>query len=203
MDHQRYATQHIARTLKAARQAKKLSQRALSDRAGVPQGHISKIENGSVDLRLSSLVALGRVLDLELALVPRKTVSAVKSIVRSVERPAGGVEQTRSAFAELNRLQNAIADVARVHPAIKELAQLQRQVRDLSRFHLAAPQIEILRGATRAVQAFKSATKDLDAIRRSLSHIQHLRSALAHASATAPQAESPRPAYSLDEDDRG
>ncbi|HLF10608.1 MAG TPA: helix-turn-helix transcriptional regulator, partial [Gammaproteobacteria bacterium] len=74
-----YAIAHIATTLKNAREAKGLSQRALSELAGVPQGHISKIERGAVDLRLSSLVQLARVLDLELALVPRKSVSAVNS----------------------------------------------------------------------------------------------------------------------------
>ena len=56
-----YAIEHIARTIKAARETKGLSQRALSEKAGVPQSHISKIESGAVDLRVSSLVELGRV----------------------------------------------------------------------------------------------------------------------------------------------
>ena len=78
-----YVTEYIAETLKAAREAKGLSQRDLSSRAGVPQSHISKIENGAVDLRLSSLISLARILDLELTLVPRKIVPAIRSIVRS------------------------------------------------------------------------------------------------------------------------
>jgi len=83
-----YATEHIAGILKTARESKGLSQRELSAKSGVPQGHISKIENGAVDLRVSSLVALARVLDLELTFVPRKLVSAVKSIVRSSDQSA-------------------------------------------------------------------------------------------------------------------
>ncbi len=79
----KYATEHIARTLRKAREAKGLSQRELGKKAGVPQGHISKIENGAVDLRLSSLVALARALDLELALAPRKVLPALKSLARS------------------------------------------------------------------------------------------------------------------------
>lgn len=75
-----YTIEHIARALRKAREAKGLSQRELGRKAGVPQGHISKIENGAVDLRLSSLVALARTLDLELALVPRKVVPALKSL---------------------------------------------------------------------------------------------------------------------------
>ena len=77
-----YAAEHIARELRKAREEKGLSQRELGRKAGVPQGHISKIENCAVDLRVSSLVALARALDLELALVPRKSLPAVKSLVR-------------------------------------------------------------------------------------------------------------------------
>lgn len=78
-----YATEYIASSLRAAREAKGFSQRELSAKSGVPQGHISKIENGAVDLRVSSLVALARVLDMELSLVPRKSVPAVNAIARS------------------------------------------------------------------------------------------------------------------------
>jgi transcriptional regulator with XRE-family HTH domain len=97
-----YAIQHIAKTLREARESKGLSQRALGNRAGVPQGHISRIEAGAIDLRLSSLIGLARALDLELALVPRKAVPAVQSIVRATTsgtderplpaRPAYGLE---------------------------------------------------------------------------------------------------------------
>jgi transcriptional regulator with XRE-family HTH domain len=77
-----YLNEQILKTLREARQNKGLSQRELSLRSGVPQSHISKIESGGVDLRTSSLVALARVLDLELELVPRKSIPAVRSIVR-------------------------------------------------------------------------------------------------------------------------
>ena len=64
--------------LKAARLAKGLSQRALSEGAGVPQSHISKIERGGVDLRHSSLVEIARALDLEVTLVPAKALIGSK-----------------------------------------------------------------------------------------------------------------------------
>ena len=95
-----YTIDPVTGALKAARAAKGLSQRALSARSGVPQGHISKIESGAVDLRLSSLVALARVLDLELMLVPRRAVPAVRSII---SRSAGGAlpenEPARPAYS--------------------------------------------------------------------------------------------------------
>jgi transcriptional regulator with XRE-family HTH domain len=80
-----YATKEITEKLKATREARGMSQRELSELAGVPQSHISKIENGSVDLRVSSLIELSRALGLELTLVPRNTLPAVNTIVRSSE----------------------------------------------------------------------------------------------------------------------
>lgn len=76
--------EEFSNALRQARIARKLSQRDLSKLAGVPQSHISKIENNQVDLRLSSLNAIANAVGLEVALVPRKAMPAVRSIVRQV-----------------------------------------------------------------------------------------------------------------------
>ena len=60
----------IARILQQARTNQMLSQRELGQRSGLTQAQISRIENGEVDLRLSSLIALIDVLGLELILTP-------------------------------------------------------------------------------------------------------------------------------------
>ncbi|EHR41438.1 helix-turn-helix domain-containing protein [Alishewanella agri BL06] len=78
-----YVTEQILQSLREARISKGFSQRELSARSGVPQSHISKIESGGVDLRMSSLIAIARVLDLELFVAPKKSVPAIKSIIRS------------------------------------------------------------------------------------------------------------------------
>jgi len=80
----------MAETLRTARLRKGLTQRELGQLAGVPQSHISKIEAGGVDLRLSSLVALAQVLDLSLNLAPAPLVLAPVSGVES----ASGVRIT-------------------------------------------------------------------------------------------------------------
>ena len=94
----KYANEDIIGTLKAAREAKGLSQRALSARIGVPQSHISKIESGGSDLKLSSLIELARALDLEIALVPRKFMPAVDGIIRSAKGQA-----SPEAFSKVRR----------------------------------------------------------------------------------------------------
>lgn len=82
----------IVAALRDARAAKGLSQRALSERAAMPQSQISRIESGEVDLQLSTLIGLARTLDLEVKLVPRASLPAVTAVINaradSEPRPA-------------------------------------------------------------------------------------------------------------------
>lgn len=77
----------IAANIRSARKAKGLTQQQLGQRIGLPQSHISKIENGTVDLQLSSLVEIARALDLEVTLLPRQALPALSSILRAQETP--------------------------------------------------------------------------------------------------------------------
>jgi transcriptional regulator with XRE-family HTH domain len=195
-----YATEHIVLTLKNTRAAKGLSQRALSELAGVPQSHISNIERGAVDLRLSSLVELARVLDLELTLVPRKSIPAVNSIVRSTGNAPR--EVSTMATKHLKRLQNNIAELLNEHPANTELAQFQRQIRDLQHLRISALDLDKLRAANRALVAFND-NHDSDRLRDALIEVENLRNAISQRTARAVPADTVRPAYSLEEDDHG
>ena len=199
-----YATEYIARTLKAAREARGLSQRELSAKSSVPQGHISKIENGAVDLRVSSLVALARVLNLDLILVPRKAVSAVQSIVRS---SVSGVSQegkvAHQAQKELMRLRNAISRLTADQLAKIEVIQFQRQVRELQNFQLSKENLEAVRDASRSFKAFFDDPVNQGAIRAASVRLRELRNFLAHDRTRSEEIESVRPAYSLDDDDHG
>ncbi len=78
-----YSVQELAKSIKLARNKKGISQRALSSKIGIPQSHLSKIENGIVDLQTSSLIEIARALDLELVLVPRSLLPIIQSIQSS------------------------------------------------------------------------------------------------------------------------
>ena len=69
--------------LKAARKAAGLSQTELGAKVGLPQSHISQIETGRIDIRLTSLIEIARALGLEPMAIPRALVPAVRSILRS------------------------------------------------------------------------------------------------------------------------
>ncbi len=80
---------HIGAALKKARQEKGITQAALAVRVGLPQSHLSKIERGLVDLRLSSLIELARTLDLDVILLPPLLIHMVKEL----QRPRTSTEQ--------------------------------------------------------------------------------------------------------------
>ena len=189
------ATEAIADALKAARTRKGLSQRALSALSGVPQAHISKIEQNGVDLRLTSLLALAHALDLDLALVPKKAMPAVQSITRATTRRIPGaiskewartlqalqrVQQTLKA-SELDRLQDLLAHAARMLPANIEPVSLRTLRKS----------IEALRD-TSSTKALQDVVRQGQALRNAIVHTVDLKT-------MAPA----RPAYRLDEDDDG
>jgi transcriptional regulator with XRE-family HTH domain len=72
----------IVSALAAARHCAGLSQRALADKIGIAQSHLSKIERAAVDPQISTLMEIARVLGLELMLVPRQLVPALQALKR-------------------------------------------------------------------------------------------------------------------------
>ncbi|HSI84979.1 MAG: helix-turn-helix domain-containing protein [Candidatus Methylacidiphilales bacterium] len=71
----------ILTQLKSLRQQREMNQSKLGEKLGLPQSHISKIEQGATDPRLSTVQDLARVLDHELMLVPRELVSVVRATI--------------------------------------------------------------------------------------------------------------------------
>jgi HTH-type transcriptional regulator / antitoxin HipB len=66
-----------------ARRNQKLSQADAGKKSGVGQAHWSRIENGTIDVRLSSMIDITRALGYELMLIPKELVPAVKAILQS------------------------------------------------------------------------------------------------------------------------
>ncbi|MBP7759747.1 MAG: helix-turn-helix transcriptional regulator [Alphaproteobacteria bacterium] len=72
----------IIQQLKSARQKLGLKQSELGDKLGLPQSHVSKIEQAANDPRLSTVTDMARVLDQELVLIPRQMVAAVRAFLK-------------------------------------------------------------------------------------------------------------------------
>jgi len=71
----------ITQLLKQARIEKHLKQAELGAKLGLPQSHISTIEIGRTDPRLSTVTDMARLLDRELVLVPRAMLPAVMAFI--------------------------------------------------------------------------------------------------------------------------
>ena len=197
-----YATQEVAKALKAARKNKGLSQRSLAEKSGVLQTQISRIENGATDLRLSTLVALARALDLELTLIPRKAVAAVQSVVRA-SMPAAAFDRalTNLQSKEYDRLGRVLSNLPDATKLTTEYAQLQRYFRDIQKFQADKAQLEQVRKTARALKASADPDKALEELRHAAAEFQNMRNAMARASANVPGIDAVKPAYTLDEED--
>ena len=199
-----YSLEHIVGALKAAREEKGLSQRELSARAGVPQAHISKIENAAVDLKLSSLVELARVLGLELMLVPRSLVPAVQTMTCSADGAVTPSGETRRTANDLKRLRillaHGTAPSTELVPETREdWVRLQRTVSELGHLRFGPGEREQLRRVVDLVQRAQKHPARAGALRAASNEMRTLRNRLVRDNAEA--ATGPKPAYTLDDED--
>ncbi|MES9991949.1 MAG: helix-turn-helix transcriptional regulator [Candidatus Thiodiazotropha sp.] len=88
----------IIRQLRQARLDSKLKQSELGSKLGLPQSHISKIEKGGANPRLSTVVDMARLLDQELVLVPRAMLPAIRALLSAedIEQPRWRLDEEDS-----------------------------------------------------------------------------------------------------------
>lgn len=192
----------IAASIRAARQAKALTQKELGQRVGLPQSHISKIEKGAVDLQFSSLVEIARALDLEVKLIPRKALPAVEGVMRASGTPVA----TSRALNLLNEQAELAKRIKASFPDLSQIEGFQNAIRNIPKLDFDAAQLKALDEALQPSKRLKSLVeaqasngklaKQLDEAASSLRHFRNI------------QAHMPRidthgllPAYRLEEDD--
>jgi transcriptional regulator with XRE-family HTH domain len=189
-------TVEISYSLRRAREAKGLSQRALAGLSGVPQSHISTIESGGVDLRLSSLVEIARALDLELALVPRKGLSAVSSIIRSTQPRA----RSASRQDAITKLWRAADKLNTTSANDREITQLRSRLHELERIPLSAESESKLKELATQLQKQARGSGNALSVKTVLEDITRLRNAAVHQQDSEPEGRR-HSAYSLAGDD--
>lgn len=79
---------YIQQQIREERELKGLTQTDLGSRIGQPQSSVSRIERGG-DLRVSTLLEMARVLEMEPLLVPKHLVPAVRALVGHAIDPSG------------------------------------------------------------------------------------------------------------------
>lgn len=86
-----YKSRYLTQEIRHARERLAISQRALSERTGQTQSHISQIESGKMEPGLSGFIDMARALGLEVMLVPKKLVPGVQGLVKSQTTPDASV----------------------------------------------------------------------------------------------------------------
>jgi transcriptional regulator with XRE-family HTH domain len=201
-----YLIEDITQTLKAARRAKALSQRDLSTRSGLTQANISKIENAAVDIKLSSLIELARALDLEITLVPRQAISAVRSLSRLKSVSNTPVDVIKI----IQSLQMVGEALSKARPNDQEkIGRIGKIAHDFSKFQLKPEEIKKLssiRSQLRKTNRLAQLEKDRDEgpatetgtkISALEKQLRQLRNTIAHDEQRGISG-APRPAYLLD-----
>jgi HTH-type transcriptional regulator/antitoxin HipB len=84
--------------IRAERLRRSWSQQDLATRAGLTQSQLSRIEHGA-DVRLSTLLEIVRILDLDIRLVPKELLGSIDHIVSSRNNPAAAERDPPSRFA--------------------------------------------------------------------------------------------------------
>lgn len=195
----KYGLEALTEAIRQARLAKGWSQRDLSARAHLTQAQISRIENGEVDLQVSTLIELARSLDLDLQLVPRTALVAVEAAVRSAEERS----QERSARNLLASLRLLAERAQQVAPGREDIASIASTLHDLEplapalRGTFLTADLERLRARLEGFLNYPQAERPNHAkiYRDAAARLKQLRNALMY----APHAE--RPAYSLDDEE--
>ncbi|MCY3615942.1 MAG: helix-turn-helix transcriptional regulator [Rhodothermaceae bacterium] len=194
-----YKADHLSTALRKARVDMGLSQRELSSKSGVPQAQISKFENGAVDLRLSSLVALFRALGLELELVPNKAVPAVQSIVRSTTLRAT-IDPDHLASAQI-ALDHVLQELAKGDHRSKEFERLQEHADFFKRVRIPIDQINSFKRWAKYLERLQKSPIDSERFARLMKRTEEFRRQLEHTEALPDQDLRQRSVYSLEEED--
>lgn len=89
----KYSVNDVIVQLREARESQGLSQVELGKRLGVAQSQITRIERGTSDIRLSTLVETAHALGLEPMLIPKSLLPAVGHLLT---KQKSGIEPTLS-----------------------------------------------------------------------------------------------------------
>lgn len=199
----RAGIEEIAASIRGARIAKALTQKELGQRVGLPQSHISRIEKGAVDLKLSSLVEIARALELEIMLVPRKALPAVEGAVRA----HGTSVETSRAVSLLNEQAQIAERIKASFPDLSQVEGFQNTIRSIPKLQFDAARLKALDEALQPAKRLKAIIEEQGGAAALAKRLEEATSALRQfrnvqmRNAPLIEVARQRPAYRLEEDD--
>ncbi len=189
-----YQRESLILQAREVREASGVSQRALSERAGLTQSHISQIESGKMEPGLSSFIDMTRALDLELMLVPKKLVPAVLGLVKAQATPDMHVHAGQPNDKRFARAERLVKKMKQLYGSSADLDRIEEMLHFLRRVNLSDQEMQLVRELIARLERYQASEQAAPIVRDIAQNLQRLRNSIAHG---APS--EPRPAYSLDE----
>jgi transcriptional regulator with XRE-family HTH domain len=174
-----YKSEHIAERLRVARKAAGLSQRELSMRSGLTQSHISQIERGEMEPGLSSLVDLTRALDLEVVLVPRKMLPAIRSIVQSASI-SSDTEASKFQQKEVARFERLVIKQKQLYGPSADLDTISGGLKLLRNLPMTAEEIALLQTQAEQLKVYQASPRSTETVRDIAHTVRRLRNEAVH-----------------------
>lgn len=191
-----YQSEYLTAQVREIREASGISQRALSERAGLTQSHISQIESGRMEPGLSSFIDLARALELEVVLVPKKLMPAVLNLVKSQATPDMYIHAGQPNDKRFARVERIIARIKHSYGTSADLDRIGETLRFLRRANLSDQEMQLVRDLISRIERYQTSAEAAPVLRDIAQNLQRLRNSVAH-----PAPSEPRPAYSLDDGD--
>ncbi|MEP7456386.1 helix-turn-helix transcriptional regulator [Phyllobacterium sp. SB3] len=191
-----YQSESLIAQTREIREASGVSQRALSERAGLTQSHISQIESGKMEPGLSSFIDMTRALDLELMLVPKKLVPAVLGLVKAQATPDMHIHAGQPNDKRFARAERLVKKMKQLYGSSADLDRIEDTLRFLRRVNLSDQEMQLVRELIARLERSQASAQAASIVSDIAQNLQRLRNSIVHAASS-----EPRPAYSLDDGD--
>jgi transcriptional regulator with XRE-family HTH domain len=191
-----YKSEDLLREIRDRRTDAGVSQRALSGRSGLTQGHISQIETGTLEPGLSSFINMARALDLEVVLVPKKFLPAVQGVLRQAPAGPSSPQEGEAALREIARGERMVIKLKQLYGSSAELDRIADHLRFLRHAPLRKPDLRIVSDSINKLRRYQASPQSKSVVAGIAADLQQLRNRLAHDAS-----ETPRSAYAVDDED--
>ena len=191
-----YKSEDLIRQIRDRRTDAGVSQRALSARSGLTQGHISQIETGILEPGLSSFIDMARALDLEIMLVPKKFLPAVQGILRQTPTEQSSPQEGEAALREIARGERLVIKQKLLYGSSADLDRIADTLRFLRHAPLRKPDLQIVTDAINKLRRHQASPQSKDIVAAIATDLQQLRNRVVHS-----PSETPRSAYAIDDED--
>ncbi len=191
-----YQSETLIAQAREVREASGVSQRSLSERAGLTQSHISQIESGKMEPGLSSFIDMTRALDLEVMLVPKRLVPAVLNLVKAQATPNMHIQASQPNDKRFARAERIVKKMKHLYGSSADLDRIDETLRFLRRVNLGDQEVQFVRDLITRLDRYQASAQAAPIVRDIAQNLQQLRNSIAHHAAPEPRA-----AYSLDGDD--